>query len=459
MLELFSDDTKYKTWRELWVALAESQRELGLNISEEQINQLKKYKNNIDYDTIRQKEKEIKHDVMAHIHAYGQQCPKARPIIHLGATSSYVVDNTDIILMYKGLSIIRKKIINILDWLSKFALKYKALPTLGFTHFQPAQLVTVGKRACLWIQDLLMDLEELDYHLSKARLLGSKGATGTQASFLELFNGDNEKVKLLEKLIAEKMGYNDFFPIVGQTYPRKLDSFILNILSGIAQSSYKFANDIRLLQHLNEIEEPFDKKQVGSSAMAYKRNPVKSERICGLARYVIINSLNPAVTSSTQWLERTLDDSSNKRISIPEGFLAVDAILNIYLSIISGIEVYPKVIEKHVKSELPFIASENILMKAVTNGGDRQKLHEKIRMYSMQSVEKMKLEGFENDLIKRVKEDKEFILTEDELKDIIEPVKYIGRAPQQVEDFIEYYIKPVISLNNHYNSEKVEMDV
>lgn len=459
MLELFSDDNKFKTWRRLWIALAESQKELGLNISKEQIDELKMYKDDINFDEIRIKEKEIRHDVMAHIYGYGEQCPNAKPIIHLGATSCYVGDNTDLILMYEGLKLIKRKIINVINNLSNFAQKYKDMPTLGFTHFQPAQLVTVGKRACLWIQDLLMDLERIEYELKHAKLLGSKGTTGTQASFMTLFDNNHEKVKQLDKLIAKNMGYNDVFAVSGQTYPRKQDSIILNLLSGVAVSCYKFADDIRLLQHLKEIEEPFLDTQVGSSAMAYKRNPMQSERICGIARFVMVNSLNTDITASVQWLERSLDDSSNKRITIPESFLAVDAILNIYINITSGLNVYEKVINQHIINELPFMATEEILMNAVKKGGDRQIIHEKIRMHSMEAAKRVKHEGLDNDLIDRIKADESFNLTEVELNDIMNPQRYIGRAPRQVEEFLESIVKPILEQNKHLIGGKVEISV
>lgn len=444
MQELFSPDMKFRTWRRLWIALAEAEKELGLNITDEQIEELKKYKDDINYDVAEMKEKEFRHDVMAHIHAYGEQCPNARPIIHLGATSCYVGDNTDIIIMTEALKLIKKKLLCVISKLSDFAMKYKDLPTLGYTHFQPAQLVTVGKRATLWIQDLLMDLEDLDYILSNMKLLGSKGTTGTQASFLNLFENDHEKVKKLDMLIAKKMGFDKVFPVSGQTYTRKLDSRILNLLSSIAQSAYKFGNDLRLLQSMKEIEEPFEKHQIGSSAMAYKRNPMRSERICALARYVIVNALNPAITASTQWFERTLDDSANKRICIPEAFLAVDAILNIYINVADGMVVYPKVIEKHVLEELPFMATENIMMEAVKKGGDRQELHERIRVHSMEAAKQVKVEGKKNDLIERIAADEMFGLSIDELNSVLAPENYVGRAPQQVEEFINEYVKPVL---------------
>lgn len=456
MQELFSPDMKFRTWRRLWIALAEAERELGLNITDEQIEQLKQFKDDINYEVAEQKEKEFRHDVMAHIHAYGEQCPDARGIIHLGATSCYVGDNTDVIIMTEALKLIRKKLVAVIGKLSEFAVEYKSLPTLGFTHFQPAQLVTVGKRACLWIQDLLMDLEDLEYVLQNIRLLGCKGTTGTQASFLDLFDGDHEKVRRLDMLIAEKMGFKKVFPVSGQTYSRKLDSRVLNVLSGIAQSAYKFANDIRLLQSLKEIEEPFEKKQIGSSAMAYKRNPMRSERICALARYVVIDALNPAITASTQWFERTLDDSANKRISIPEAFLAVDAILGIYINVSSGLVVYPKVIEKHVLEELPFMATENILMEAVKKGGDRQELHERIRIHSMEAGKQVKVEGKKNDLLERIAADKAFGMSYEELEAVLKPENYIGRSPEQVDEFIKEYVKPVLE---KYGIENIEVDL
>lgn len=458
MQEVFSPDMKFKTWRRLWIALAEAEKELGLNITDEQIEELKRYKDDINYEVAEAKEKEFRHDVMAHIHAYGEQCPNARGIIHLGATSCYVGDNTDIIIMHEGLKIIRKKLIAVIAKLSEFALKYKDLPTLGFTHFQPAQLVTVGKRATLWIQDLVMDLEEMDFVLSNMKLLGSKGTTGTQASFLSLFDGDEEKVKKLDKLVAQKMGYDKVFAVSGQTYTRKLDSRILNLLSSIAQSAYKFSNDLRLLQSMKEVEEPFEKNQIGSSAMAYKRNPMRSERISSLARYVIVDALNPAITASTQWFERSLDDSANKRISVPEAFLAVDAILNIYINIADGMVVYPKVIEKHILEELPFMATENILMEAVKRGGDRQELHERIRVHSMEAAKKVKAEGQKNDLIERIAADPAFNLNIDELRSVLEPKNYVGRAPSQVEEFVNEVVKPILEKNKDINV-KVELKV
>lgn len=451
MQQVFSPDMKFKTWRRLWIALAEAEKELGLNITDEQIDELKRHKDDINYELAEAKEKEFRHDVMAHIHAYGELCPNARGIIHLGATSCYVGDNTDIIIMHEGLRLLKKKLVVVISKLSEFAQKYKDLPTLGFTHFQPAQLVTVGKRATLWIQDLTMDIEEMDFVLSNMKLLGSKGTTGTQASFLSLFEGDNEKVKNLDKLIAQKMGYDKVFAVSGQTYTRKLDSRILNLLGSIAQSAYKFSNDMRLLQNMKEIEEPFEKNQIGSSAMAYKRNPMRSERISSLARYVIVDTLNPAITASTQWFERSLDDSANKRISVPEAFLAVDAILNIYINIADGLVVYPKVIEKHILEELPFMATENIMMEAVKRGGDRQELHERIRVHSMEAAKKVKVEGGKNDLIERIASDSAFNLNLEELNSVLEPKNYVGRSPQQVEEFINDVVNPILEANKDIN--------
>ena len=447
MKYLFSPDKKFKTWRKLWIALAEAEHELGLPVTKEQIDELKAHADDINYDVAKAREKEVRHDVMSHVYAYGVQCPKAKPIIHLGATSCYVGDNTDLIIMHEGLLLIRKKLISVIASLAKFADKYKELPTMGFTHFQPAQLTTVGKRACLWLQELLMDLEELDFVTGSFKLLGSKGTTGTQASFLELFGGDHEKVKKLDKLIAEKMGFDKVFPVSGQTYPRKFDSRVLNVLSSIAQSAYKFGNDLRLLQNLKEIEEPFEKKQIGSSAMAYKRNPMRSERICSLARYVISSALNPAITASTQWFERTLDDSANKRLCVPESFLAVDAILSIYLNVTSGLVVYDKVITARIMRELPFMATENIMMNAVLRGGDRQALHEKIRVHSMAAGAVVKEQGGENDLLERIAADKDFGLTLEELQGIMNPRDYVGRAPEQAAEFLEEFVKPVLEAN------------
>lgn len=445
MQMIFSPDMKFTTWRRLWIALAEAEKELGLNISDAAIEQLKNNINNINYDVAQKYEKEFRHDVMSHVHAYGEQCPEAKAIIHLGATSCYVGDNTDIIIMTEGLKLIKSKILLLIKKLSDFALEYKALPTLGFTHFQPAQLVTVGKRACLWIQELLMDIEDLDHCIENMKLLGSKGTTGTQASFLSLFDGDHEKVKKLEQLIAEKIGFKNVFSVSGQTYPRKLDSRVLNVLSGIAQSAYKFSNDMRLLQSMKELEEPFEEKQIGSSAMAYKRNPMRCERISSLARYVIVDAMNPAITASTQWFERTLDDSANKRISIPEAFLAVDAVLNIYINVASGLVVYPKVIQKHVMDELPFMATENIMMEAVKRGGDRQELHERIREHSMDAGRRVKVDGESNDLIERIAKDPLFGMSLEELNSVLDPKNYIGRCPEQVAEFVENDVKPVLA--------------
>ncbi len=449
MQELFSPDKKFRTWRRLWIALAEAEKEMGLNISDEQIEELKSFKDQINYETAEQKEKEVRHDVMAHVHAYGEQCPLAKGIIHLGATSCYVGDNTDIIIMRDALELIRKKLAAVIGKLSGFALEYKSLPTLGFTHYQPAQLVTVGKRATLWIQDLLIDLEDLEYIISSMKLLGNKGTTGTQASFMNLFDNDSEKVKKLEQLIAEKMGFDSVYPVSGQTYTRKQDSRVLNVLSGIAQSASKFSCDIRLLQSMKEIEEPFEEKQIGSSAMAYKRNPMRSERIGSLARYVMIDCLNPAITAATQWFERTLDDSANKRISVPEAFLAVDAILNIYLNIAGGLVVYPKVIEKHVLEELPFMATENIMMEAVKKGGDRQELHERIRTHSMEAGKQVKLYGLKNDLLERIAADPAFGLAMEDILSVIEPSNYIGRSQEQITEFIDRIVLPRISRIDH----------
>ena len=445
MQELFSGDMKFRTWRRLWIALAEAEMELGLGVTQEQIDELKKFKDDINYEVAEKKEKEVRHDVMAHVHAYGEQCPNARGIIHLGATSCYVGDNTDIIVMTEALRLIRGKLAAAIKTLTEFALKYKDMPTLGFTHYQPAQLVTVGKRACLWIQDLLIDLEDMEYVLSGMKLLGNKGTTGTQASFMALFDDDGEKVKKLEELIAKKVGFDNVYPVSGQTYTRKQDSRVLNVLSGIAQSAYKFSNDIRLLQSMKEVEEPFESKQIGSSAMAYKRNPMRSERISSLARYVIVDALNPAITASTQWFERTLDDSANRRISVPEAFLAVDAILNIYMNVADGLVVYPKVIEKHVMEELPFMATENIMMEAAKRGGDRQELHERIRIHSMEAAKQVKLFGNANDLIERIAGDAAFGMSFDEIMSVMEAKNYIGRAPQQVEEFVKEHVMPALS--------------
>ncbi len=447
MKYLFSPDMKFKTWRKLWIALAEAENELGLPVTKEQIDELKANADNINYDVAEKQEKLVRHDVMSHVYAYGMQCPKAMPIIHLGATSCYVGDNTDIIVMTQALELVKKKLVSAVRVLSEFAIKHKDLPTLAFTHFQSAQPTTVGKRASLWISDLLTDLEDVEFLLSGMKLLGSKGTTGTQASFLELFDGDHEKVKLLDKKIAQKMGYSDCYAVSGQTYSRKLDYRVLSVLSSIAQSATKFSNDIRLLAHLKEIEEPFEKNQIGSSAMAYKRNPMRSERIASLARYIIVDTLNPAITTATQWFERTLDDSANKRISIPEGFLATDAVLNLYVNVADGLVVYPKVINQRLMNELPFMATENIMMDAVKKGGDRQELHERIRVHSQAAAKAIKEDGKENDLLNRIASDPLFGVSYEELKAILNPVNYIGRAPKQTEDFINEVVNPI--LNNY----------
>ena len=444
MLYLFSADKKFSTWRKLWVALARAEMELGLPVTQEQVDELEAHIYDIDYEKAAAWEKKLRHDVMAHVHTYGELCPKAMPIIHLGATSCYVGDNTDVILMREGLILVRNKLVQVIDALAKFAREYKALPTLGFTHFQAAQLVTVGKRASLWMNDLLLDLEEVEHRISTLKLLGSKGTTGTQASFLELFNGDHEKVKELERKIAAEMGFDGVVPVSGQTYSRKMDYSVLSVLSGIAQSASKFATDMRLLCHLKEVEEPFEKNQIGSSAMPYKRNPMRCERICSLARYVIVDAGNPAVTSATQWFERTLDDSANKRISVPEAFLAVDAILNIYRNVASGLVVHPKVIEKHVLEELPFMASENIMMDAVVRGGDRQELHERIRVLSQEAGRNVKDLGLSNNLIDLIAADPAFGMTKEELTAHLEPSRYIGRCPEQVEEFLAEAVQPVL---------------
>lgn len=447
MSHLFSQEFKFQTWRKLWIALAEAEKELGLSITQEQIEEMKAHQYDINYEVAEAREKEVRHDVMSHVYAFGKQAPKAEPIIHLGATSCYVGDNTDIIIMTEAMKLIRKKLINVINELSKFALEYKDMPTLGYTHFQPAQTTTVGKRATLWLQDLVMDLEDIEFQISKAKLLGSKGTTGTQASFLELFDGDKQKVKQLDDIIVNKMGYTDYFKVSGQTYPRKLDSQILNVLSSIAQSAFKFSNDIRLLQHLKEIEEPFEKSQIGSSAMAYKRNPMRSERIASLSRYVIADAVNPAITASTQWFERTLDDSANKRISVPEAFLCVDAILTLYRNVVDGLVVYPKVIRKHLNDELPFMATENIMMDAVKKGGNRQELHERIRVHSMEAGKMVKMEGKQNDLLKRIANDDMFGLTMEELEAIMIPENFVGIAPEQTEYYIKNFVQPILQKN------------
>lgn len=460
MKYIFSPDKKFRTWRKLWIALAESEKELGLPITQEQIDELKAHADDINYEVAQEREKVVRHDVMSHVYAYGVQCPNAKGIIHLGATSCYVGDNTDIIIMTEGLKLIRNKLITVIRNLSKFADEYKALPTLAFTHFQPAQPTTVGKRATLWLQELLMDLEDVEYQLSKAKLLGSKGTTGTQASFLELFDGDHEKCKMLDRKIAEKMGYKACFPVSGQTYSRKLDSQFLNVLAGIAQSAAKFSNDIRLLQHLKEVEEPFEKNQIGSSAMAYKRNPMRSERIGSLSRYVMVDVLNGYFTTATQWFERTLDDSANKRLSIPEAFLAVDGILSLYANVADGLVVYPKVIEQRLRKELPFMATENIMMDAVKKrGADRQQLHERIREHSMAASRVVKVEGGENDLLERIAADEAFGVTIEELEKILKPENYTGRAKEQTEDFLNECIKPVLEKYADVESDKPEINV
>ena len=459
MKYIFSPDMKFRTWRKLWIALAESEMELGLPITQEQIDELKANADNINYEVAEAREKLVRHDVMSHVYAYGQQCPKAKGIIHLGATSCYVGDNTDVIIMTEGLKLVRNKLVTVIRELAKFADKYKDLPTLAFTHFQPAQPTTVGKRASLWLQELLMDLEDVEYQLSKAKLLGCKGTTGTQASFLELFEGDHEKCKELDRRIAKKMGYSACFAVSGQTYSRKLDTQVLNVLSGIAQSAAKFSNDIRLLQHLKEVEEPFEKNQIGSSAMAYKRNPMRSERIGSLSRYVMVDVLNGAFTTATQWFERTLDDSANKRLSIPEAFLAIDGILNLYANVTDGLVVYPKVIEQRLRKELPFMATENIMMDAVKRGGDRQELHEKIRQHSMAASRVVKEEGGENDRLERIANDKSFGVTLEELEAILQPSKYVGRAPQQTTDFLNEVVYPAIAPYENIEDEKAEITV
>ena len=460
MLRLFSPDKRYGTWRRLWVALARAEHRLGLPVTDEQVAQLEAHVDDeIDYAAVAEWEKKLRHDVMAHIHVYGESCPDAAGIIHLGATSCYVGDNTDIIIMTEAMKIVRKKLVNVVRILSHFAEEYKDLPTLAFTHFQPAQPTTVGKRATLWMQEFLMDLEDVEYQLSKAKLLGSKGTTGTQASFLELFDGNDEMAAKIDAKIAEKMGYESCFAVSGQTYPRKLDSQMLNVLSCIAQSAAKFSNDIRLLQHLKEVEEPFEKNQIGSSAMAYKRNPMRSERIASLARYIVVDALNPAITASTQWFERTLDDSANKRISVPEAFLATDAILNLVMNVADGLVVYPKVIEQHLRRELPFMATENIMMDAAKRGADRQELHEHVRVHSMAASKVIKEEGGENDLLERIANDPIFGVTLDELKGIVDPHKYVGRAPRQTEIFLHDVVKPILDRYADTETETAEINL
>lgn len=459
MQYIFSPDMKFRTWRKLWIALAETEKELGLPITEEQIEELKAHADDINYEVAKEREKIVRHDVMSHVYAYGQQCPKAKGIIHLGATSCYVGDNTDMIVMSEALKLVRTKLINVIAELADFAEKNKSLPTLAFTHFQPAQPTTVGKRATLWMQEFLMDLEDLEYVLGSLKLLGSKGTTGTQASFLELFDGDQETIDKIDPMIAEKMGFKECYPVSGQTYSRKVDTRVLNILAGIAASAHKFSNDIRLLQHLKEVEEPFEKTQIGSSAMAYKRNPMRSERIASLSRYVMIDALNPAITSATQWFERTLDDSANKRLSIPEGFLAIDGILDLCLNVVDGLVVYPKVIEKRLMAELPFMATENIMMDAVKAGGDRQELHERIRELSMEAGCNVKEKGLDNNLLELIAADSAFGLTIEELKETMDPAKYTGRAAYQVEHFLAEVVSPVLEKNKDILGVKAEINV
>ena len=459
MQYIFSPDMKFRTWRKLWIALAETERELGLNITQEQIDEMKAHADDINYDVAKERERQVRHDVMSHVYAFGVQCPKAKGIIHLGATSCYVGDNTDIIVMTEALKLVRKKLVNVIAELSKFAAQYKDQPTLAFTHFQPAQPTTVGKRATLWTQEFLMDLEDLEYVLSTMKLLGSKGTTGTQASFLELFDGDQETIDKIDPMIAEKMGFRSCYPVSGQTYSRKVDTRVLNILAGIAASAHKMSNDIRLLQHLKEVEEPFERSQIGSSAMAYKRNPMRSERIASLSRYVMIDALNPAITSATQWFERTLDDSANKRLSVPEGFLAIDGILDLCLNVVDGLVVYPKVIEKRLMSELPFMATENIMMDAVKAGGDRQELHERIRELSMEAGKNVKVEGKDNNLLELIAADPAFNLTLEDLQKSMDPSRYTGRAKEQTEAFIANVVQPVLDAHKDLLGVKVEINV
>ena len=459
MQYIFSPDMKFRTWRKLWIALAETERELGLNITQEQIDEMKAHADDINYDVAKERERQVRHDVMSHVYAFGVQCPKAKGIIHLGATSCYVGDNTDIIVMTEALKLVRKKLVNVVAELSKFAAQYKDQPTLAFTHFQPAQPTTVGKRATLWTQEFLMDLEDLEYVLGTMKLLGSKGTTGTQASFLELFDGDQETIDKIDPMIAEKMGFRSCYPVSGQTYSRKVDTRVLNILAGIAASAHKMSNDIRLLQHLKEVEEPFEKSQIGSSAMAYKRNPMRSERIASLSRYVMIDALNPAITSATQWFERTLDDSANKRLSVPEGFLAIDGILDLCLNVVDGLVVYPKVIEKRLMSELPFMATENIMMDAVKAGGDRQELHERIRELSMEAGKNVKVEGKDNNLLELIAADPAFNLTLEDLQKSMDPSRYTGRAKEQTEAFIANVVQPVLDAHKDLLGVKVEINV
>ena len=459
MQYIFSPDMKFRTWRRLWIALAETEKELGLNITQEQIDELKAHAEDINYDVAKERERQVRHDVMSHVYAYGVQCPKAKGIIHLGATSCYVGDNTDIIVMTEALKLVKKKLVNVIAELSAFADKYKDQPTLAFTHFQPAQPTTVGKRATLWTQEFLLDLEDLEYVLGTMKLLGSKGTTGTQASFLELFDGDQETIDKIDPMIAEKMGFKECYPVSGQTYSRKVDTRVANILAGIAASAHKMSNDIRLLQHLKEVEEPFEKSQIGSSAMAYKRNPMRSERIASLSRYVMVDALNPAITSATQWFERTLDDSANKRLSIPEGFLAIDGILDLCLKVVDGLVVYPKVIEKHMMAELPFMATENIMMDAVKAGGDRQELHERIRELSMEAGKTVKVEGKDNNLLELIAADPAFNLSLEDLQRSMDPKKYIGRAKEQTERFVNTVVQPILDSHKELLGVKAEINV
>ncbi len=459
MQYIFSNEKKFKTWRKLWIALAKAEKSLGLDISDEQIKELEAFKDDINFEVASEREKVVRHDVMSHVYAYGLQCPKAKPIIHLGATSCYVGDNTDVIIMDEALRLVRIKLVNVIDLLSKFAMEYRDLPTLAFTHFQAAQPTTVGKRASLWINDLLMDFEDLSYIIDNIKLLGCKGTTGTQASFMELFAGDEEKIKELDKLIAKEMGYKACYPVSGQTYSRKLDQRIVNILAGIATSAHKFTNDIRLLQHMKEVEEPFEKNQIGSSAMAYKRNPMRSERISSIAKFVMSLSSSPMLVAATQWFERTLDDSANKRLAVAEAFLSIDAILDLYLNVVDGLVVYPKVIEKRLASELPFMATENIMMDAVKAGGDRQELHERIRELSMKAGKNVKELGLDNNLIELISKDPMFKLNKEELEKSLDSSNYIGRSSNQVREFIEEFIKPILEEYKEVLGEKAEINV
>ena len=459
MQYIFSPDMKFRTWRKLWIALAETEKELGLPITQEQIDELKAHAEDINYEVAKEREKQVRHDVMSHVYAYGVQCPKAKGIIHLGATSCYVGDNTDIIVMTEALKLVRRKLVNVIAELAKFADAHKALPTLAFTHFQPAQPTTVGKRATLWMQEFLLDLEDLEFVLSTMKLLGSKGTTGTQASFLELFDGDQETIDKIDPMIAEKMGFKECYPVSGQTYSRKVDTRVLNVLAGIAASAHKVSNDIRLLQHLKEVEEPFEKSQIGSSAMAYKRNPMRSERIASLSRFVMVDALNPAITSATQWFERTLDDSANKRLSVPEGFLAIDGILDLCLNVVDGLVVYPKVIEKRLRSELPFMATENIMMDAVKAGGDRQELHERIRELSMEAGRNVKVEGKDNNLLELIAADPAFNMSLEDLQKTMDPAKYTGRAAVQVDNFLNKVVNPVLEANKELLGMTAEINV